>query len=495
MPMMNNSRPPSEQSSHLLKLASSLLDQAGSYLAFQPGDEKILQTAIRIDQAPNYRKRLSRGFSRPERKRLAMLLRHQDGNPKQLLDPLPHPEEGSPLPLLGCYRLILALGQTQNGTTEIDLIQADSQGLQVKIKGPRASCGLIPAQAEAQYLSSALQRPIFLSCDQRVDPEQFADLPLDFKAIGVTRHDPIHEAAKKVLRFHFARMLHYEPGTRAGEDSEALHKMRVATRRMRAAFGIFKPYFDVEATQLYGRGLSETARALGEVRDLDVFRIKLGRDLDSLPSEKQINLDAVLPLWHREREQARTALLRFLDGDEYQNFVQEFNLFLNRPEMGIAESETLLPPPYKLEHIIPCVLYERLGQVQAYQGVLEQASLDQQHKLRIKVKRLRYAIEFMGDILGEEQKEVVSVLEKMQDHLGDLNDTKETDAILRAWLEQLKDQNAPNANLGSDTGTIETLLALKKEEQDRLRAEFPQVWRQFDCPSFKENLARAIFEL
>jgi CHAD domain-containing protein len=264
---------------------------------------------------------------------------------------------------------------------------------------------------------------------------------------------------------------------------------------MRAAFGIFKPYFDGEATQPYRQALRETARALGEVRDLDVFQIKLESDLDGLPTEKQINLDPVLPLWHREREQARTALLRFLDGNEYQTFVQEFNLFLNRPEMGVAESETLLPPPYKLEHVIPSVLYDRLGQVQAYEGVLERASLDQQHKLRIKVKRLRYAIEFMGDMLGEEQKEVVSVLEKMQDHLGDLNDTKETDAILRAWLEQLRDQNAPNANLGTNTETIETYLAVKREEQDRLRAEFPQVWRQFDCPSFKENLARAIFEL
>jgi CHAD domain-containing protein len=492
--MENNKHPTSERTRYLLKLASSLWDQAGPHLPCQPGDEKVLQAAIQI-RATGHPKRFSRGFSRKERKRLAVLLQHWDGNRKHLMEHLPHSDEGSRLLLLGCYRLILAFDQTQNGTTDIDLIQANSQGLHIKIKGPQAYCDLISAQAEAQCLSLALQRPIFLSCDQRVDPEQFADLPLDSKAIGVTRHDPIPEAAKKVLRFHFARMLHYEPGTRTGEDSEALHKMRVATRRMRAAFGIFKPYFDGEATQPYRQALRETARALGEVRDLDVFQIKLESDLDGLPTEKQINLDPVLPLWHREREQARTALLRFLDGNEYQTFVQEFNLFLNRPEMGVAESETLLPPPYKLEHVIPSVLYDRLGQVQAYEGVLERASLDQQHKLRIKVKRLRYAIEFMGDMLGEEQKEVVSVLEKMQDHLGDLNDTKETDAILRAWLEQLRDQNAPNANLGTNTETIETYLAVKREEQDRLRAEFPQVWRQFDCPSFKENLARAIFEL
>lgn len=487
---MKNLPPTSERSEHLIKLASSLFDQAGSHLPRQPGDEKIIQAAIEL-----HRKRRVKGFSRKERRRLADLLEHWDENPKHLRNPLPNPDEGSRLLLLGCYRLILALDQTRNGSTEIDRIEPNSQSLHINLKGPHAYCDLIPAQAEARCLSVALQRPIFLSCDQRVDPEQFADLPLNSKAIGVTRHDPIPEAAKKVLRFHFARMLHYDPGTRAGADSEALHKMRVATRRMRAAFGIFKPYFDDLATKPYRLALRDIASALGEVRDLDVFRIKLEHDLDKLPPENQINLDAILPVWQREREQARTVLLRFLDGNEYQNFVQEFNTFLNRPEMGVAESETLLPAPHKLEHIIPWVLYEYLGQVQAYEGILERASLDQQHKLRIKVKRLRYAIEFMGDILGEEHKEVLKILEKMQDHLGDLNDTKETDAILRGWLQHLNNQDTPLSNQRADTETIETYLAMKKEEQDRLRTDFPQVWQQFDCPSFKENLARAIFEL
>lgn len=493
--MNNKTDPTFERIGHLLRLASSLCDQLETDLLCCPGDEKILQAAIQIGQAPSDRRSITKGFSRKERKRLAELLEHRDENPKNSLDHLPHSKEGSPLLMLGLYRLILALDRTQSGTTEIDRIQSNSQGLCIYIKGPQAYCDLIPAQAEARYLSVALRRPIFLSCEQHPTPDKLARLPLDSKAIGVTRHDPISLAAKKVLRFHFARMLHYEPGTRAGEDSEALHKMRVATRRMRAAFGVFKPYFDAEATKPYRQALRDTARTLGDVRDLDVFRIKLERDLDRLPPEKQIKLDAVLPLWHREREQARTALLRFLDSDSYQTFVHVFSTFLNRPEMRVAESETLLPAPYKLEHIIPCVLYERFGHVQAYEGVLERASLDQQHKLRIKVKRLRYAIEFMGDILGKEQKEIVPVLERMQDHLGDLNDTKETDTILRTWLAQLNGQGVSHSDRKNDIESIEIYLAVKREEQARLQADFPQVWQQFDCPSFKKNMAKAIFDL
>ena len=44
------------------------------------------------------------------------------------------------------------------------------------------------------------------------------------------------EGGRKILKMHLARMLACEAGTRAGADIEELHKMRVATRRMRATW-------------------------------------------------------------------------------------------------------------------------------------------------------------------------------------------------------------------------------------------------------------------
>ena len=89
---------------------------------------------------------------------------------------------------------------------------------------------------------------------------------------GLQPDDPMSEAGRKTLRFHFRRMLHHEPGTRLGEDIEALHDMRVATRRMRAAFRVFGEYYDPKAVRPYLKGLKRTGRALGAVRDLDVFQ-------------------------------------------------------------------------------------------------------------------------------------------------------------------------------------------------------------------------------
>ena len=55
--------------------------------------------------------------------------------------------------------------------------------------------------------------------------------------------DTVAEAGRKVMRFHLARMLDREPGVRDGKDIEDIHKMRVATRRQRAAWRVFGEAF------------------------------------------------------------------------------------------------------------------------------------------------------------------------------------------------------------------------------------------------------------
>src|SRR5947207_2571493 len=71
------------------------------------------------------------------------------------------------------------------------------------------------------------------------------------KTAGVLAEDTIAEAGRKVLRFHLARMLAKEAGTRTGSDPEDLHSMRVATRRMRAAWRVFGDGFRPGRTKRY----------------------------------------------------------------------------------------------------------------------------------------------------------------------------------------------------------------------------------------------------
>ena len=89
------------------------------------------------------------------------------------------------------------------------------------------------------------------------------------KRPGILPADTMAEAAVKTLRFHLARMLEHEAGTRLGEDSEELHVMRVSSRRMRMALRVFDEYLDRQAMRPVLKGLRRTGRTLGAVRDLD----------------------------------------------------------------------------------------------------------------------------------------------------------------------------------------------------------------------------------
>jgi inorganic triphosphatase YgiF len=117
--------------------------------------------------------------------------------------------------------------------------------------------------------------------------------------------DPMNKAGRKTLRLHFERMLAHKAGTQLGEDIEELHDMRVATRRMRAAFRLFSPYFDPKTIQPYLKGLRQIGRALGPVRDLDVFEDKAQQYLATLPTGQADVPDGLLAAWQIERVSAR----------------------------------------------------------------------------------------------------------------------------------------------------------------------------------------------
>ena len=101
-------------------------------------------------------------------------------------------------------------------------------------------------------------------------PPALLDSLKNVRAPGVQPDDLLAEAGRKVLRYHFTAMLRHEAGTRLGEDSEALHDMRVATRRMRAAFEVFGEVFRPKVLKTHVKRLRTAGRTLGRVRDLDV---------------------------------------------------------------------------------------------------------------------------------------------------------------------------------------------------------------------------------
>ncbi len=311
---------------------------------------------------------------------------------------------------------------------------------------------------------------------------------------GIIPDDPMSEAGRKALFFHFERMLTHEPETRRGEDIEALHDMRVATRRMRSALRVFGPFFRARTLRPFARELRRAARKLGAVRDLDVLLLGAER----FAAEPQHgDIAPLLEAWGARREQARDALRAYLDGAAFADFVARFHAFLTTPEMGAKPyARAGRVRAYQVRHVAPRLIYARYERVRAYETALEDAPLATLHALRIESKRLRYTLEFFAEVLGPERAVILQALKGLQDHLGALNDARVAQDELRAFLAAHNTQysGVPRV-MRPDVGGVWTFLEQQRARQEQLRAALPQRWQTVFGEEARRALALAVAAL
>ncbi|MCX7838651.1 MAG: CHAD domain-containing protein [Anaerolineae bacterium] len=309
--------------------------------------------------------------------------------------------------------------------------------------------------------------------------------------------DTMAEAARKTLRLHWNRMLEHEAGARAGVDSEEVHDMRVATRRMRAALRVFDEFLDADAFKPFAKRLRRTARALGAVRDLDVFREKTQRYLATLPDERRVDLEPLWAVWQSEYQRARAELLAWLDSEAYTQFKTEFDEFLRTPGAGAAPTETEdgEPRAHRVRDVLPMILLRAWADVHAYAELVTQpnVSVERLHQLRIAAKGLRYTLEFFADVLGEEAQPLIGQIRQLQDHLGNLQDAVVACNHLRdfltwgEWTHPTDKSVRPPRALVVAPG-VAAYLAARQNEIHTLIQTFPNVWSPIQDATFKRKL-------
>ena len=297
------------------------------------------------------------------------------------------------------------------------------------------------------------------------------------------------EAGRLMWRHQLLALLLNEAGARRGDDPEYVHDMRVATRRARAVARLFGPFFRRKALRLHLTNLRRTARALGAVRDGDVALLKLRKYSRTRPDVEQQGLAEIRAVWRVERRQAYRLLLEWLDSPDYRSFVAGFAEFCKTAGLGARTHDSGsegAPAPCLVGHVMPSAILNRFEQVRAYERLFESSqplSVSALHALRIDCKALRYSLEPVEHLLGEEGSEIVQQMKRLQDLLGDLNDA----VVADFRLAELADAVEPTA------------LAAYRAEQQSIVAELvsatPDAWRGFVAADNRRLLAGAIARL
>ncbi|MBE2217742.1 MAG: CHAD domain-containing protein [Ignavibacteria bacterium] len=168
------------------------------------------------------------------------------------------------------------------------------------------------------------------------------------KITGLNPNAPVKGSAAKILRARFEEMTIHEQGTIDGSDIEALHDMRVASRRVQAALKIFRSLFPKKKYKAEYEEVRGLIRSLGEVRDYDVFIEKLEnmKKQSSQNASSNTNDNRAINLLivrkKAEREQKRKLLIQNITSLNKKGYKEHFMSFVST---NLEQTEVSNPGP------------------------------------------------------------------------------------------------------------------------------------------------------
>jgi CHAD domain-containing protein len=199
--------------------------------------------------------------------------------------------------------------------------------------------------------------------------------------------------AATVVRERLERMLSHLDGVREATDIEAVHQMRVWSRRTRAALSVFRGCFPNKGFAAFEREVKRVTRALGAARDLDVMIDAQSKRLDALPEDQRAGLEAFLDDLRAERLKAQVALLAVADELERSDIAAQFEALAQK-----AKNPNRTPFFATAAYTLDLRLYE----MQAFVPYLSSPDfVIEQHDMRIAAKHLRYTLEIFAEPFQE----------------------------------------------------------------------------------------------
>lgn len=345
-----------------------------------------------------------------------------------------------------------------NGHAAADVVEDEVEVLE----GDRAVASFDEIEIEAvegderdmQRLEKALRKAGAIDPDGR---------PKLFHALGLDQEQPpkrAHSArggTRAVLQRQYRQMLERDVGTRLG-DPEALHKQRVAVRRLRAQLRAGRPVLDRQWADDLRGSLNRVGRELGVVRDLDVLIERLERQAAELDEPERSGATDVVDRLGSERRAAHTELVQHLSDPDYISL-------LNRLEQAVAT------PRFAGHGSIKKRLRKEHRRMARLVNDLPRSPTDRQlHEVRIAGKRVRYAAELASACGTRRLKPGIRRAKEFQDVLGDHQDAvvatrRLTEMEVALWR--------PAARLA-----ITALLDYQDSDRSNARAAAPRAWRR-----------------
>ncbi len=293
---------------------------------------------------------------------------------------------------------------------------------------------------------------------------------------AITPDLTIAEAGRAIMAGELAIIQTHWPALRLSADVTAVHETRKALRRTFTLFKVFAPYYAPGVLPEHHDELRKIMRRLAPCRDAAVFRLKL----EAYNGTAERPLNDLADYWGYRQMRADERLREFLDRGSTVRIVERFAQLAQTSGAGLPD-ESPKTAPLLVRHVLPGLIFNRLGDVRAWGELLPTATPRQFHQLRIQFKELRYTLSFFDDIISTKAGQIMDALRRIQELLGDLNDASVALDLLKE-MHHLREESAIYAGF-------------QRAEMEQLMAEFRPLYAEFDQPDMRRELAITLANL
>jgi triphosphatase len=232
------------------------------------------------------------------------------------------------------------------------------------------------------------------------------------------------DAFRAIARNCLHQIIANEPGICAG-DAEALHQMRIGLRRLRTAIASFAAISAGPEQDKIKAELKWATKVLGPARDLDVLATDVLKHLRETDADEREFTEASCDFALR-RAEAYARTKDIVRSDRFRRVLLDVVEWVETGPWTGGAAAYADPQRPVAEHAAE-VLAKLRKSVRKKGMRLPELSARARHKLRIKVKNLRYNIEFFAGLFpghknAKRREAALSSLKSLQDTLGSLND-------------------------------------------------------------------------
>ncbi len=251
----------------------------------------------------------------------------------------------------------------------------------------------------------------------------------------MTKSDPLAcSYGASVLLKHLAALRQEIPGVRTAEDLESIHRMRVASRRLRSAIPLFARCFRKKQVRYWIQEIKGITRALGAARDADVQLDVLKKiTSDQADERSKPGLRRLALRIYQRRQGLQGPIIASLDKLEKDGFYASL-------ERDLSQDFPAFTPETPFSHTLyiaaAAAIQDRLDEFLAYEPYIHRPeSVLELHAMRISAKQLRYTIEVFAPIYPGELQPYLQAVKTSQELLGDIHDCDVWQQFIPKFIE------------------------------------------------------------